>query len=126
MFVGAGANVATQFSNGRSFSNFDRISFGISTLAGGIGAGVGTYASKYLQVPMKHFSSIDTIGFNWLNASDKIVSATIGGSIGAGLDLGGHHAYSSFEFDSNMVSSNAFDSSSKSFSDSFSDSWWNQ
>lgn len=93
MFLGLTSNVGTQLVTGTSPDNLNLNSIAISTLSAGIGAGVGSLASKYMQVPMKYFSSIDTIGFNWLNSSDKIISSAFAGTIGGSLDFGLHNSF---------------------------------
>jgi hypothetical protein len=55
-----------------------------------------------------------------------MISTGFSGVVGGMSDIGGHKFYDSMSFSDTSFGGGTFDSPSKSFSDSFSGSWWNQ
>lgn len=85
--LGIGTSIATQLSQGTSLANLNLGSVLASGAAGGLGAFSGIIASKALQIPFGVLGRSPGQAGRLGQVSNGIISSSLGGIAGAGLDL---------------------------------------
>lgn len=87
--LGVGTSIVTQLSQGTSLANLNLGSILASGAAGGLGAFSGIMASKALQIPFGVLGRAPGQAGRLGQISNSIISSSVGGIVGSGLDLFG-------------------------------------